>query len=252
MLGNRTCRAGFAGVRYRAVRLLAFGLALFLGMTLRQDAQAQKAEGQDKPLPAKSSPTSFYTPEGQEQIADAILTDAVDQLLDQADEHYHKGEYNHLINISRVVVQGNPHRVEAFANAAYLLWSTGQNDAATAFLKQGIEGNPDNYYMYDEMGAHFYHRLKDYPNAVAYYEKAVKFDCPFFTWSGLAHSYEKVDQWEKAVGAWEKAANFVTRGGNANPGKSDPSELRADQVIGDTMRHNLNRARAELAKRRKQ
>ncbi len=234
MLKDRSCWAGFAAFRNRAAFLRTVGMALLLGAILVPDAYAQKQAGQEKPLPTKSNPTVFYTPEGQQQIADAILTDAVDQLWAQADAHFHKGEYNHTINLSRVVVQGDPRNVEAFSDAAYLLWSTGQNDAATAFLKQGLTANSDSYYMYDELGAHFYYRLKDYPNAVTYYEKAIKYDCPFFTWSGLAHSYEKTNQWEKAVKTWEKSGNFVT-----------------DGQVSDVMKHNLARAKAELARRQK-
>jgi tetratricopeptide (TPR) repeat protein len=234
MLGNSARQPEFADVRCRVAFLRTIGLALFLGAILLPAARAQKSDGPDKPLPAKSKPTAFYTPEGQQQIADAIITESLDQIWEQADTHFERGEYNHLINLSRIIVQGNPRRVDVFANAAYLLWSTGQNDAATTFLQQGLAANSDNAYMYDELGAHFFYRLKDYPNAVLYYEKAVKFDCPFFTWSSLAHSYEKLDQWDKAVQTWEKAANFVT-----------------DARVGNTMKHNLARARAELVQRRK-
>lgn len=252
MLRNRSCRPGFVGVRTCTVLLRTVGLALFFGTVLLPAAQAQNANGQEKPLPAKSNPTVFYTPEGQQQIADAILTDAVDQLWVQADAHFHKGEYNHYINLSRVIVQGEPRNVEAFSNAAYLLWSTGQNEAAIAFLKQGLASNSDSYYMYDELGSFYYYHLKDYPSASVYYEKAIKYDCPFFTWSGLAHSYEKLNQWEKAVKAWEQGCNYFTAGVAGGTGKPNSAPARSDRSINDTMKHNLARAKAELARRQKQ
>ena len=252
MLGNRSFRTGYARIQCSSKLRRIVGVALLLGTLLPAGAQAQKSNGPAKPLPARSHPTTFYTPQGQQQMADAILTDALDQLGAQADEHYEHGEYNHTVNINRILVQGNPRNVEAYADAAHLLWSTGQNDAATAFLKQGLAANPDSYYMYDELGVHFLLRLKDYPNAVSYYEQAVKYPCPFFTWSNLAHSYEKLNQWEKAVTTWEKAANYVTRGGESGTGKHDSAPAAADSSIGDTMKHNLARARAELAKRQKQ
>jgi tetratricopeptide (TPR) repeat protein len=240
MLENRWGRSGFA--RARGAFFRTAGAAILLGAAL-PSAQAQtKNGGPNKPLPAKSKPTAFYTPAGQQQIADAILTETLDQLWEQADAHFDKGEYNHLVNLCRIIVQGNPRRVDAYADAAFLLWSTGQNDAATAFLKQGLTANPDNFYMYDELGAHFYHRLKDYPMAARYYEQAVKFKCPFFTWTGLAHSYEKTDQWDKAVKTWEKAANYA--GG-------DGVSAQTAQANSSMIEHNLTRARAELAKRKK-
>ena len=249
MLENRSRRIEIVAVRTRVAFLRTVGIALLLGTALLSDAQAQKSGGpakplppqssksgaQAKPLPTKSQTVAFYTPDGQQQIADAILTDSLDQLWSQSDDHYDRGEYNHNINLCRVIVQGNPRHVEAFADAAYLLWSTGQNDAAVAFLKQGLQANPDNYYMYDELGSFFYLRLKDYSNAITYYEQAIKFDSPFFTWSGLAHCYEKTDQWDKAVKTWEKANNFVS-----------------DRATTSTMRRNLARAKAELVRRQKE
>jgi tetratricopeptide (TPR) repeat protein len=250
MLENRSCRTGWAGVRNGSVLLRCVCAAFLLSMASLASAQTSKSGqmsksgGPAKPLPAKSNPTAFFTPEGQQQIADAILTEVVDQLSDQADAHFDNGEYNHSVNLCRIVVQANPRRVDAFGDAAYLLWSTGQNDAAITLLKQGLAANPSGYYMYDELGAFYYFRLKDSSNAIKYYEQAVKYpDCQVFTWTGLAHSYEKLNQWDKAVQAWEHASNFVG------------DKTIAAQVArsnSDMIKHNLTRAKAELAKHQRQ
>jgi tetratricopeptide (TPR) repeat protein len=242
MPGNRRQSGSSAVCSRRFFFRIAF-LAVLLSVVSCASARAQQAGGQAKALPAKSKPVAFYTPEGQQQLADAILTETVGDLFDQADEQYDKGEYNHSVNLYRVVVQGNPRRVDAFANAGYLLWSTGQNDAAIAFLKQGAAANSDSYYMYDELGSFFLIRLKDYPNAATYYEQAVKFkDAKFFTWTGLAHSYEKLNQWDKAVSAWEQASNYV--GGDGLSAQT----ARSNSMM---IQRNLRRARAELASRQK-
>ncbi len=249
MLENRSQRTGVVAVQPPVAFLRAVGIVLLFGTALSSAAHAQKAGrpakplpgqmpksgAQAKPLPKKSQTVAFYTPEGQQQIADAILTETLDQLWSQSDDHFDHGEYNHSINLCRVIVQGNPRHVEAFAGAAFLLWSTGQNENAIAFLKQGLRANPDSYYMYDELGSFFYVRLKDYPSAITYYEQAIKFDSPFFTWSGLAHCYEKTNQWDKAVKTWEKANNFVS-----------------DRATMSTMKRNLARAKAELEKHQKE
>ncbi len=240
MLRNRSCSTPLVPMRRLVALVQISSMAILLGAALVSCAQAQEAGKQTKPLPAKSKPTAFYTPEGQQQLADAILTDAVDQMWVQADAHWHKGEYNHYVNISRVIVQGDPRNVEAYSNSAYLLWSTGRNDDATAFLKQGLAANSDSYYMFDELGAHYYYHLKDYANALPYYEKAVQFTSPYITWSGLAHCYEKVNQWDKAVKTWEKVTALVPKGGS-----------ETQMQISETAKHNLARAKAELAKRQK-
>ena len=132
----------------------------------------------------------------------------MDDLWEQTDAHFHQGEYNHVVNLSRIMVQAEPQRVEAYANSAWLLWSTDRNAEAIAFLKQGLNANPNSYYMYDELGAHYFSRLHDPKTAIPYYEKAASFRCPYATLHALANCYEKTDQWVKSVATWERAAKF--------------------------------------------
>jgi pentatricopeptide repeat protein len=91
--------------------------------------------------------------------------------------------------------------------------------------------------MYDELGWYYYNNLKQPAKAIAYYENAIKYKAPFFTWNNLARCYERTDQWEKAVKTWEMAAKFP----GAVPGsaRNAPAE------------RSLARARAELERRQK-
>ena len=183
-------------------------------------AQAQiSASAKEKPAPpsvshpetghsTKAKPVSLY-PTSAEETADAILADSLGRIFDEkADANFHKGEFNHVINLNRIVAQGDPHNVEAYGNSALLLWSTDRNEQAIEFLKQGIQANPKTYYLYDELGSHYWLHLKDPDTAIPYYEKAVAFKCPWATWHSLALCYEKTKQWDKAVTAWESAARF--------------------------------------------
>lgn len=145
---------------------------------------------------------------GQKAVTDAILSGVMDDLWEQIDGHFHQGEYNHAINLSRVIVQAQPQRMECYGNAAWLLWSTDRNTDAIAFLKQGLNANPKSYSMYDELGAHYFTRLHDPKSAIPYYEKAASFRCPFATLHALANCYEKTGQWAKSVTIWERAAKF--------------------------------------------
>src|ERR1044071_3738034 len=81
----------------------------------------------------------------QEELADAVLGDTMNQLWVQIDHHFHEGEYNHAINLCRIVVQGDPHNMEAYANASWLLWSTGRNEEALKILVDGAAANPEKY-----------------------------------------------------------------------------------------------------------
>lgn len=168
-----------------------------------------------KPVPPSASkpvalkqPAHLY-PASAQETADSIIADSLDNLFEQNDEHFHHGEYNHVVNLNRIVVEGDPHRVEAYSNSAWLLWSSARNDEAVATLKSGIKANPNSFYMYDELGNHYMLNLKDPTSALPYYEQAVRFSAPTFTtWQNLARCYEKSNQWDKAVEAWRKASAY--------------------------------------------
>src|SRR5579871_3202274 len=230
----------FSGVMRGWSVLIGSLLLVVLGL-------AASAQQPDKPDP-KKSPPSFSNkdqktdkkptsktpakPVDQQDMADAVLGDALNKMWDQADEHYHQGEYNHIINLCNLIVQGDPHNVEAYADSAYLLWSTDRSDQAVAVLKRGIAANPNTYYMYDELGTHYLVNLKDPKDAQPYLEKAVQFPSPFTTWHNLAFCYEKTGQWEKAVKAWEKAATYED----------------VDRSVRDNTLRHLRNAKQELAK----
>lgn len=219
---KKSMRDWFAGI----------GLAVVMGIAALLSggaASAQKASMQSGTLPAprsfsnkkaqtnkpaqpKPAPAALKTA-SQEDLAEAILGDAITQLVRQTDHHHHAGEYEHCINLNRIVVQGDPHNVNAFADIAYLLWSTDRADESVTVLKQGLKANPDNYFMYDNLGQHLYLNLHRTNEAIPYLEKATSFTganaCPFMTWNTLAHCYEKTNQWDKAVHTWEKAVMYV-------------------------------------------
>jgi tetratricopeptide (TPR) repeat protein len=141
-------------------------------------------------------------------VADAIAADALNGLFKQADEHYDRGEWNHSLNLNRVVEAGDPHNVECYGNSALLLWSSDRGQEAIDQLKLGIANNPDSSFMYDELGTHYWIRLKDANNAVPYYEKAIQYKCGWTTYHNLAFCYQKLGRWESAVKTWKQATKF--------------------------------------------
>ena len=193
-------------------RALWLATLLTLVASLALEASPAFAQSARQPVKNPAGPTGARaarqrvrkTSVSEQQMADYILGDTMGALNEIRDLHFHQGEYNHIINLSYILVQGVPYNMPAYADAAYLLWSTDRNDQAIAFLKQGLKANPNDFYMYDELGQH-YLMLHDPKNALPYYEQAVKYKCPFATWHGLAHCYEQTNQWDKAVQAWQKA-----------------------------------------------
>ncbi|MCS6776748.1 MAG: tetratricopeptide repeat protein [Chloroherpetonaceae bacterium] len=246
----------FALVPFRAVALIA---GMILHAALMMPVQAQREgirpgtpgtfsrspavpQGGYHPHQHSASNAPRYastrkTPLAQSEMAQAIIDDVLTRLWEQADRHFHEGEYNHTININRVILQGDPHNLAAYENSAYLLWSTDRAEEAVALLKQGIKANPKHYGLYDELGWYYYNNLKQPEKAIPYYEQAIKYNPPFFTWHNLARCYEKTGQWEKAVKTWEVAVQFPA------PTPGAPTNAPAENA--------LRRARAELEKRRK-
>jgi tetratricopeptide (TPR) repeat protein len=145
----------------------------------------------------------------EQDRGDAIAVEALGEVYEQAnDAHEHKGEYNHIINLNQVVMEGDPTNVETYSNNAFLLWSTSRNDLAVATLKKGLAANSNSYYMYDEIGNYYRLHFRDFKSATPYLEQALKFKCPFTTYHGLALCYENQGQWDKAVKTWETACRF--------------------------------------------
>lgn len=142
-----------------------------------------------------------------QRAADAIVDDVIGGLWRLTDAHFHKGEYNHIINLSKMIIAGRPDLLDAYANAAWLLWSMDRDDEAVALYKAGIKANPNTSYMYDELGTYYLMRKKDYPKAIQYYEEARRFkDYHPFMLHSLAHAYEKAGDLGKALAVWQEAA----------------------------------------------
>jgi tetratricopeptide (TPR) repeat protein len=198
----------------RNLTLLLLSAATAAVLASPRPARAQRSPAPPPKRSFSNGPASTKSAAGErrqateEELADAVLGDAMNRLWEQTDEHFHQGEYNHAVALNRIIVQGDPHNVEAYASSAWLLWSMGRNEDAESLLNEGIAANPSTSYMYDEMGIYWNIERKDPKAAIPYFEKAAKFDCPFTTWNSLANCYEKTDQWDKAVAAWEKATLY--------------------------------------------
>ncbi len=71
------------------------------------------------------------------------------------------------------------------------------------FLRKGVAHISDKYDVYFELAWTYYHKGKDYANAVRYFERAVKHPHPDYVNDVLAHAYEKNGEIAKAIKQWE-------------------------------------------------
>jgi tetratricopeptide (TPR) repeat protein len=154
---------------------------------------------------------------------DAMLGAIFDNMHVVTDMHFHKGEYNHIVNLSRMAVAANPSDVDMYADAGWLLWSMDRDAEAVALYEQGIKANPNSYYMLDELGQYYYNRKKDWPRAITYYERAArKPDCSEITLHMLAHAYERNKQLDKALATWER----VLKHNDAGPARVNYDRIK--------------------------
>lgn len=184
-------------------------LILPVGMAFAQERAESKEHSHE---PKKPVIKSAGTPKAAEsELADIILAQAMENIWIGGDAFFHRGEWNHNINLNRIIVQAEPWRDECYTNSAYLLWSSDRNDQAIAFLKQGIAANPKSYPLLDELGYHYAVNLKQPTEGIPYYELAMKTKQPqlqFYTAHNLARAYEKTSQLDKALKIWEIAVDM--------------------------------------------
>ncbi|MCM8830388.1 MAG: hypothetical protein NC824_05260 [Candidatus Omnitrophica bacterium] len=102
-----------------------------------------------------------------------------------------EGKYPEIVGIAKRIVEIPKEQI---------MWY----EKGIKFLKKGVSYNSEKYDIYFELGWTYYHKGQDYPNAVKYLEKAVKFPHPAYVDNVLAHAYELNGQVDKALAQWKK------------------------------------------------
>ncbi|MEN6356475.1 MAG: hypothetical protein ABFD83_05250 [Armatimonadota bacterium] len=145
----------------------------------------------------------------------------------RADTFFHMGQYQAIVPIVRLVTWLDPHNIDVFTTGAWHLDYNFVDDdqmsdkryipASIALLKEGIANNPNTWDLYFELGwTHYSKKLGDEQKALYYIKKATehegydvntgrKLPRPEFVDRMLAHQYEKVGDFDKAVDEWYKS-----------------------------------------------
>ncbi|MCE5198949.1 MAG: tetratricopeptide repeat protein [Armatimonadota bacterium] len=130
-----------------------------------------------------------------------IFADVRDRLWEVNDEFWHSGEYERCIATMRLIVQIDPHDIDAYDNTAWLMQNDFRDEEAEAFLKEGLANNTDRYDMYFNLG-YFLYMHERYDEAVQFLTMATAFDPPNFVWHSLAHAYEHAGRTTEALDLW--------------------------------------------------
>ena len=128
---------------------------------------------QSKSSSSKPSNSTKATP--KKKTAAQLREERIVSLWKQSDKAFHAGNYPLAVSFHRQIVAIDPADVEAYSNAAWLLWSMGKGDDALAFLQRGIKANPKNADMWEALGNHYGSFLKRHREAQVAYTRAIQY-----------------------------------------------------------------------------
>ena len=101
----------------------------------------------------------------------------------------------------------NPNYIEALVASGYVRISIGDMDGVKDFFRV-IEINPNYEIAYNNIGF-YYVNIKDYKNAVSFFEKAVKIKPNYSeAWKNLGLARQNLKDMNGACEAWKKAVEF--------------------------------------------
>jgi tetratricopeptide (TPR) repeat protein len=140
---------------------------------------------------------------------DAIVDNVVDRLWDRADWYWHEGRYEERVAVDRLIIRMDPHFIEPYGTAGWLLESLGRDQEALALYRQAVAAVPGRWETHQDLGMYYYQH-KDYASAIMEFQQATQQPgAPEYTLKMLAHAYERSGALDQAVSVWEAAARVA-------------------------------------------
>jgi tetratricopeptide (TPR) repeat protein len=189
----------------------AMGMTLFLLACLSGGAFAQGDDGGAQLR--QRAPRVIEHAEEPTNVNEDIIA----WLNRKADKYWHDGDYEGAVNCLNLITILEPHRIEAYDGAWYLLWSMAvsaeqenkKTDAekyhqrAVKVLERGTLYNPNVYDIYYEFGQ-YYWATKQYEKARVYLARAAQFkDAPVPVKRNWAHACERSGDLKACVEVWQ-------------------------------------------------
>ena len=136
---------------------------------------------------------------------DGMSSRIVDNLWARTDYWWHYGAYTRIIAEDRIITEADPQFAEPYATGGWLLESLGNNADAEKYYSLGTSRNPQNSYLWYNLGFFYYNTKKNYPKAIISFTHSSSVPgAGINDWKMLAHSYERNHQLDKAIAVWEK------------------------------------------------
>lgn len=195
------------------MRFLIPLLALLpLGVSFAQSVPPKVPSGQESPIfSSKNTPSRVKTASAKSQSGvkkGAKKESPVDAFWRKSDEAFHAGNYPLAVGFHRKIVALDPHDVESYSVASWLLWSMGKSGDALQFIEKGIKANPKDPEMWDAAGQHFnlQKRASDAENA---FGKALQFGkkgnakADMMLRRRYGHAAQEAGHLAKSIGIWQ-------------------------------------------------
>jgi len=154
---------------------------------------AGEAEPELKPMSAVEAEERVRT------VRDALT----DMLWLNTEDHWHNGRWDEAIRLCRQIVQIDPHFVEAYNGAAWMLWSSDRDEEAIELFELGIAANPKRHEIYHDYGMYLFHEKK-YLEAAEMFRKSVETDAPMYYQHMLPNSLERAGKRQEALDEWRR------------------------------------------------
>lgn len=180
----------------------------------------------------------------------------------RADDFFHRGEYQAIVPLVRMVTWLDPHNIDVFTTGAWHLDYNFVDEAnslsdkryipaSVALMREGIRNNPKIWDLYFELGwTHYARKLMDDEKALECIQEACKRDSvdpntgekqarPEFVDRMLAHQLEKVGRFDDAIAQWEVSKQAIRKAMAANK-KKPGSGGYADETSIELCNRNLS------------
>ncbi len=128
---------------------------------------------------------------------------AVDALWSAADDFFHSGDHRRVALLNLTATYLDPYFVQAYLDAAYILWSNDRHEQAVALYLRAAKANPDNADIWEELGDYYLINRRNYQKAIeAFSEAARRPHQGYQIEKNLAHCYEKSGMLQEALDIW--------------------------------------------------
>lgn len=143
-------------------------------------------------------------PAAQAEARVAEVRDAITEVLwIGIDGYWHEGQIEDCLRLNREIVSLDPHFIEAYTNAAWLLWSYDRDAEAVKTYQEGLANNPDDAQLYVDFG--FYYRSREQlAKAIPLFREAVAKGARQEDQHLLPDTLEENGQKREALAEWRK------------------------------------------------